>query len=131
MDNRRQELSQYRLNEAQRCLSSAGLLYDAGDYKAAVNRSYYCVHNAIRSIFALQGKDFKKHSALMSAFRSEYIKTGLFNDKMSDILRDLFFIRNKSDYEDFYVVDKQEVAEQIYNAEYFLEQTKIYISNQA
>jgi len=131
MDNQRRELSLYRLEEAERCLRSAKLLFDAEDYKSAVNRSYYCVHNAMRSIFALQGKDYKKHSALMSFFRSEYIKTKVFSDRMSDILRDLFFIRNKSDYEDFYVVSKQEVVEQIDNAEHFLDQVKVHHNSQS
>jgi len=95
MDNRRHELSAYRLEEAERCLRSAKLLYEAEDYKSSVNRSYYCVHNAMRSVFALQGKDYKKHSALMSFFRSEYIKTKIFSDKMSDVLRDLFLSETK------------------------------------
>ncbi|MCL2426661.1 MAG: HEPN domain-containing protein [Oscillospiraceae bacterium] len=131
MGNHRLELSKYRLDEAERCIDSAKLLYDAGDFKSAVNRSYYCVHNAMRSVFALQGKDFKKHSALMTFFRGDYIKTKVFSDKMSDILRDLFFIRNKSDYEDFYIVGKQETSEQIDNARHFLEQIKLYLSNQS
>jgi len=127
MDNQKQELSRYRLEESERCLRSAKLLLNAEDFKSAANRSYYCIFNAIRSIFALQGKDYQKHSAIMSNFRREYIKTKFFDDRMSDILRDLFFLRNKSDYEDFYTVSKKEVSEQIDNAEYFLEQVKIYL----
>ena len=126
----KQELSQYRLDEAERCLRSAGLLCEAGDFKSAANRSYYCVFNAIRSIFALQGRDYKKHSALLSFFRSEYIKTHIFDDRMSDIVRDLFLIRGKSDYDDFYVIDRQATAEQISNAEHFLEQVKAYLKTQ-
>jgi uncharacterized protein (UPF0332 family) len=129
MDNNR-KLSEYRFNEAERCQSSARLLFEASDYKSAANRSYYSVFNAMRSILALQGKDFKKHSALISHFRSEYIKTGIFDDKMSDILRDLFFLRGKSDYDDFYVVEKKEIESQIENADYFLEQVKNYLSSE-
>jgi len=126
---RKQELSQYRLDEADRCLRSARLLFEAQDYKSAANRSYYCVFNAIRSVFALQGRDYQKHSAVISFFRSEYIKTGVFSDRMSDIIRDLFLIRGKSDYEDFYVIDKQELAVQIDNAEYFLKQVRVYLKS--
>ena len=129
MDNRKQELSRYRLEEAERCLRSAKMLFEAEDYKSAANRSYYCAFNAIRSIFALQGKDYQKHSALMTFFRSEYIKTHIFDNKLSDILRDLFYIRNKSDYDAFYVVDRQDISEQIENTEYFLEQIKLYLND--
>ena len=129
MDHK-QELSKYRIEEAKRCLSSAELLLGAEDFKSAVNRSYYSVFNAIRSIFALQGKDFKSHSAVISCFRVEYIKTKIFDDKMSDIIRDLFQIRNKSDYDDFYCIDKQSAFEQIENAGYFLEQVEAYLKTQ-
>jgi uncharacterized protein (UPF0332 family) len=130
MDNRKQKLSQYRLHESERCLQSAKLLSDAEDFKSAANRSYYCVFNAIRAIFALHGRDYQKHSALMSFFRSEYIKPRIFEDRLSDILRDLFYIRSKSDYDAFYVVCKEDIYEQIDNAEYFLEQVKTYLNNQ-
>jgi len=130
MDNHKRDLSQYRLEEAERCLRGARLLFDAEDFKSAANRSYYCVFNAIRSIFALEGKDFKKHSGLLSSFRMEYIKTKIFDDRMSDIVRDLFRVRSKSDYDDFYTVDKQEISEQISNAEHFLEQIKVYLEGQ-
>jgi len=129
MDSRKQELSQYRLTEAERCLRGAKLLFDAEDFKSAANRSYYCVFNAIKSIFALHGKDYHKHSAVMSYFRSDYIKTHVFDDSLSDILRDLFYVRNKSDYEDFYAITKHDVSEQIVNAEYFLEQVKSYLNS--
>ncbi|MCL2153717.1 MAG: HEPN domain-containing protein [Oscillospiraceae bacterium] len=48
---RRQELSQYRLDEADRCLRSARLLFEAQDHKSAANRSYYCVFNASQDVF--------------------------------------------------------------------------------
>ena len=122
------KLSQYRYEEAERCQKSARLLYEAYDYKSAANRSYYSIFNAMRSVIALQGKDFQKHSALISHFRNEYIKTAVFDEKMSDIIRDLFFIRNKSDYDDFYIVEKQEISKLLDNADYFLEKIHTYIT---
>ena len=74
MDNHKQELSSYRLDEAERCLRSAKLLFEAEDNKSAANRSYYCVFNTIKSIFALRGKDYKTHQGVLTNFRSEYIK---------------------------------------------------------
>jgi len=87
------------------------------------------VHILSSSIFALEGKDFKKHSGLLSSFRMEYIKTEIFDNRMSDIIRDLFRIRNKSDYDDFYTVGKSDISEQIANAEHFLTQIKLYLDS--
>jgi len=48
---------------------------------------------------------------------------------LSDILSDLFQIRGESDYDDFYVLNKNDVEIQIKNAEYFLEQIKVYLAD--
>ena len=44
-------------------------------------------------------------------------------------MSELFEIRGASDYDDFYIVSKEEVTKQIANAEYFLEQIKGYLGN--
>jgi uncharacterized protein (UPF0332 family) len=41
----------------------------------------------------------------------------------------LFRVRTESDYDDYYVIDKNDVDEQIESAEYFLEQVKLYLVN--
>ena len=123
----RKDLSRYRLEQAEQCLKSAKILLDSHDYKGAANRSYYCVFHCMRSIIALEGMDFKKHSGLIAYFRKEYIKTGKLDVSLSDIITDVFQIRTESDYDDYYVVDKTEVEEQIKNAEYFMQQTKKYL----
>lgn len=123
----RKDLSRYRLEQAEQCLKSAKILLDSHDYKGAANRSYYCVFHCMRSILALEGMDFKKHSGLIAYFRKEYIKTEKLDVSLSDIIADVFQIRTESDYDDYYVVDKTEVEEQIKNAEYFMQQTKKYL----
>ena len=96
----KRDLSQYRLEQAEQCLKSAKILLDSNDYKGAANRSYYCVFHCMRSILALEGLDFKKHSGLIAHFRKEYIKTGKLDVAMSDIITDVFQIRTESDYDD-------------------------------
>jgi uncharacterized protein (UPF0332 family) len=79
---------------------------------------------------ALREVDFKKHSAVISFFRNNYIRTQIFDVTLSAILSKLFQIRNDSDYIDFVVISKKEVEEQIDNAEYFLNQIKAYLEKQ-
>ena len=126
MDNR-DALVKYRLEQAEQCLKSAKILLETNDYKGAANRSYYCVFNSIRSLLAREGIDFKKHMAVINYFRKNYIKTNIFDVKLSDIAKNLFKIRTLSDYDDFYIVNKNNIIEQTTNAEYFLEQIKQYL----
>jgi uncharacterized protein (UPF0332 family) len=121
------ELSRYRFEQAERCLKSAKTLSEDEDYKGAANRSYYCVFHCMRSILALEGADYKKHSAVISHFRKEYIKTGKLNERLSDILTGLFRVRTESDYDDYYIISKDEVNRQIENTEFFLTEVKEYL----
>ena len=125
-----EELSKYRLEQAEGCLKSAKMLLSDEDYKGATNRSYYCVFHCMRSVLALESVDFKSHSAVISRFRKEYIKTKKLDVLLSDMLTTLFRVRGESDYDDFYVLRKNDVEEQIKNAEYFLEQVKAYLESQ-
>ena len=70
----------------------------------------------MRSVLALSSIDFSKHSAVGAYFRKEYIKTGIFDISMSDIISEAFDIRSDSDYNDYFVISKKEVEEQISNA---------------
>lgn len=81
----------------------------------------------MRSILALDGQDFAKHSGVSAYFRKEYIKTGIFDVEYSDIIKEAFDIRSDSDYDDFFVVSKSDVEEQIQNAKKFYEAVKAYV----
>jgi len=71
----------------------------------------------MRALFAMEGVDFKHHSAVVAHFRKNYIKEGVFDSKYSDYVGDAFNTRARSDYEDFYLISKQEVEQQLKNAE--------------
>lgn len=81
----------------------------------------------MRSVLAFDGIDMKHHSGIISEFRKRYIKTGVFDTKMSTIISVLFNVRQDSDYDDFFVISKSEVVKQISSAEYFLDQIKKYL----
>ena len=107
------ELSKYRFEKSKECLNSAKALRDLGDYKGAANRAYYAIYHAIRSILAIDKVEFKRHSGNLSYFRQNYIKTGIFDIELSDYLSIASEARNSSDYDDFYVISKDEVDMQI------------------
>lgn len=127
MDKTLWDLSQYRKEQAERCIRSAKLLAEDEDYKGSANRSYYAIFHCMRSVLALEGKDFSKHSGVSAYFRKEYIKTGIFDIELSDIIREAFDIRSDSDYDDYYLISKEDVMEQIQNAEIFYQKINAYL----
>ena len=123
-------MATWRFEQAQQCLESAKTMIKTEDYKGAANRSYYCIFHSMRSVLALENVDFKKHSAVISHFRLNYIKPQILDKKLSDIIEGLFEIRNASDYDDFYMLSKKEAAEQVENAEYFMRQIEDYLKSE-
>ena len=121
-------LSKTRLNIAKERIEFADEILALGDYKTVANRSYYAVFSAMRAVLALDGFDSKKHSGIIAEFRKNYLKTGLLSKELSPIIDALVEIRQGSDYDDFYVVSKSEVAEQLKNAKYFISEVERFLT---
>lgn len=120
-------LSKARIAHAEECLDSAKELLSSNNFKSSANRSYYTVFHAMRAVLAFDGVDMKHHSGVIAEFRRRYIKTSIFDVKLSDIISVLFDIRTDSDYDDFFIISKEEVKTQIENAEFFLNEIKKYL----
>ena len=128
LDEEKKALSTIRLDHAEECLNSAKALLEIEDYKGAANRSYYAIYHSMRSVLALDGIDMKRHSGTISEFRRLYIATEIFDISLSRIISQLFDIRTSSDYDDFYVISKSEVENQVKNAETFVSEVRQYLS---
>ena len=118
-----------RLEQARESLNSAQLLLNAGAYRDSANRSYYSIFHAQRAVLAADGFDSKKHSGIISEFGLRYIKTDCFPKEFSKMIRKAFKVRNGSDYDDFYVISKDDVATQIENAKTILAAVEAYIES--
>lgn len=120
-------LSKYRLDKSAEFLTSAKKNLAIEEYKTSNNCAYYSVFHALRSVLALDEVDFKKHSGVISYFREHYIKTKIFSRNCSDIISSTSLIRNKSDYDDFYIASRSETEEQVQKAEELYDEIKSYL----
>ena len=120
-------LSKVRFEHALDVLNEAKLLLSNNNYKGAANRSYYAAFHAMRAVLAFDEIDMKRHSGILSSFQRLYIKTGIFEKEFSDILTILFEIRTNSDYDDYYIVSKEKVTQQVENAELFINKVKEFL----
>ncbi len=121
------ELSKHRFDKALSNYDIAKELYDDGHYAYALNRAYYAIFNAMRAVNALDGFDSSKHSGVIAHFNQEYVKTGKVPASSSGIIRKASMLREKSDYEDFYEPDAEDVAETILQIRTLLNDIKNYL----
>ena len=117
MDSSVIALSKYRLETAKADLKAAKLLFDATEYRSSVNRSYYAIFHALRAVLALDGFDSSKHSGIISYFNLNYVKSEVFSRDISKMISSAYRLREKADYQDFYIVTIDEADEQIKKAE--------------
>ena len=118
----------YRLDKAREFLQDAEKCLAMGSFLTSANRSYYSIFHAMRAVLAFERFDSKKHSGVISTFRKNYIKTGIFPSTFSDFIGDAFTVRNDSDYQDSYIVSKEQIAVQLDNAKTFVAAVEEYVA---
>ena len=121
-------LSKTRLEIAKERIAFADEIMRLGDYKTVANRSYYAVFSAMRAVLALDGFDSKKHSGIIAEFRKNYLKTDLLPRELSPMIDGLVEARQGSDYDDFYIISKDEVEEQLENSKKFIAEIEKFLN---
>ena len=95
MDNMILELVKYRLEKSKNDFEASKILLENGLFAQSLNRSYYSIFHAVRSILAFEQFDSKKHSGIIAYFNQNFVSTGIFDKTFSKILMGAEIIRNK------------------------------------
>ncbi|MDQ7827009.1 MAG: HEPN domain-containing protein [Candidatus Eremiobacteraeota bacterium] len=120
-------LALHRLEKAREDIDSSDALLKISKFAQSINRSYYAMFHATRAILALDRFDAKKHSAVISFLIFNYVKAGKISEGFSKMLTTAEKIRINSDYDDFYIADKETAEEQLSNARSFIEMAEAII----
>lgn len=127
MEGRLEDLAIYRLEKAERNYDLAVILFDVDVYGVALNRAYYAAFDAMRAVNALDGFDSRKHSGVISHFNQNHVKKGDFKTDTSGIIKRASVLREKSDYEDFFEPEKEDVKKTIEEVRRLLDAVRIYL----
>lgn len=127
MDERQKNLSNYRIAEAEDSLKVAAHCLKEGLHKDSINRSYYAAFYAVKAILALSTVDFKRHKDVMGYFNKEYVAKEIFPREIGRKLGTLQRVREKSDYDDFYIASREKAEEQFQTAELVIGEVKKYL----
>lgn len=128
MEGSLEDLAQYRIKRAWEMLEAAKENLKIGQYKTALNRSYYAVFHAMRAANILRGFDSSKHSGVIAFFTIEFLKTEYMDRKLSFIIKSSSLLREKSDYDDFFIASRTEAEKQVENAGLFVAEVERFIN---
>ena len=128
MEGSLEDLAQYRIIRAWEMLEAAKENLKIGQYKTALNRSYYAVFHAMRAANILRGFDSSKHSGVIAFFTKEFLKTEYMDRNLSFIIKSSSLLREKSDYDDFFIASRTEAEKQVENAGLFVAEVERFIN---
>lgn len=120
MEGSLKELAGYRMERANEMLEAAKKNLEIGQYKTSLNRSYYAIFHAMRAANILKGFDSSKHSGVIAYFNREYLKSGILEKNLSVIIKNSAFLREKSDYDDFFIASRKDAEKQLEDANTFV-----------
>jgi len=93
----------------------------AYDPDAAASRAYYAAFHAVSALFALEGREFKKHSALEAAVHRDLVKAGRWPQELGTDYHFLYRLRTIGDYGGAEHVSGDDAQQAIGKAERLLE----------
>lgn len=114
-------LSNIRMEKAYRYLQDATGNYKEGRYETAVNRSYYAVLSAVRSILILEGIDPESHKGAITMLSLRFVKPSLLAKDIVKRFELLFSRRTDVDYGDFETMSAADAEDSLRIAQEIIE----------
>jgi len=108
------------LLEAKDSIAAARILLDNGYPSYAAARAYYAMFYTAEAFLEGEGMSFSKHSAVISAFGREFVRSGKVSADYHRYLVEAQGLRHLGDYGPRFSVSREEAIEQIERAEQFL-----------
>jgi len=108
-------------------LQSAKLNLENDFYSACASRTYYAVVYVATAVLKTKGLSFSKHTAVLSAFRQHFIKTGIFRVDLSEMYKLLFDARQAGDYEKMTKFEPDTLRKNLNNAHEFITEVETWL----
>jgi len=86
------------INKSRRSLDAAKRLFNEGDFDFAVSSAYYSIFYVSEALLLNEGKSYHKHSAVMSATYSFFVKEGRLPKVFHSVLHEAYDTRQLGDY---------------------------------
>ena len=109
-----------RLDNAKQTLEDAKFIADGKRWKAAANRLYYACFYAANALLVQFGFEAKTHKGVIRLLGLHFISQNLISDKLGNIYKKLFALRQKGDYDDWIVVKESDILPMLEPAEEFI-----------
>lgn len=118
----RQTLIALYLGKSEEALYDAETSFTNHRFSNSANRLYYALFYAVSALFVKDGIAIGTHAGAKAKFGEHYIKTGIFPAEQGRIFSQMATLREKSDYNCFYQVTEEEMAEKLPKVKVLIEE---------
>lgn len=117
-------LSKLRIDKAHINLKDAEDMFKQGKYGLTINRSYYAILSASRSLLILKGIDTASHDGAKTMLSLHFVKEDYLPKNVIDSFRILLARRTDVDYGDFSETSVEEAEDSLNKAREFVSQVE-------
>lgn len=119
-ENDKRTLINLKIERAYETINEVKSHIEQGFYRTAINRMYYACYYIVSALLLQENLDIKTHKGIITLFSLNFIKTGRISDEFGKFYRNLFELRQTGDYDEFKVIDKDDVIIRLEPAKQFI-----------
>lgn len=122
-------LVSHRMEKSKEAIKAAEILLENEMLTFSMNRVYYSMFYAVQALLAVDGVSFSKHGQVKGYFNRELIKTMILPKELGQTYNKAFEYRQKFDYVDFAVPDREMVLDYIKKSKGFYDEIEKYLKS--
>jgi len=128
-DEERGSIVAYRLNKAKETLAEIPVLIENKLWRNAANRLYYTCFYAASALLTKDGNQAHTHQGVKNVLSLKYIKEGKLDKSLIKTYGTLFNMRQRGDYEDWAIIEEEDIKPLIEPARNFIVAIETLISD--
>ena len=116
----RKTVVDYRLQKAKETLAEVPILIENKLWRSAANRLYYSCFYAASALLIKDGHQTHTHNGVKTILSLYYIKENKIDKSLIKIYGNLFNMRQRGDYEDWVIIEEEDIDPLLKPAEKFI-----------
>ena len=124
----RNALVSIRLQRAKETMSEVHGNIQMGYWRTAANRLYYACYFAVGALLVKNGLTTHTHKGVITQLGLYFVKEGMITKEQGRFFKELFYLRQDGDYDDWFEINEEDVKPLIEPAQKFIEEIEILIN---
>ena len=112
-EEERINIVKFRLDKAKDTFTDFLIMVENQRYNSAANRLYYVCFYAVTALLINDGHEAHTHKGVKKLLNWHYIKENKIEESFGKMYERLFNMRQKGDYEDWFVIEEQNIIQHV------------------